>query len=99
MAGMRWIFLVSSGSSRPQLWHERWLNLFGSLVGWVTGWLILVRHCGWPIQKCGGQPDGWDLIGGLVAFVGVTGYLPYTIVGLISGVHKLAGELIKKVLP
>lgn len=84
------------------LWHQRWLNFVGSMTGWLALWLLFVRHCGWPVQSCGREPGWWDAIGALVAFVGVTGYLPFTIVGLISGARALsmkAGSLVEKLLP
>lgn len=88
--------------SRPWFWHQRWLNFLGSIVGWLSSWLIILRHCGWPITSCEGPPDAWDLIGGLIAFLGMTGYLPFTLLGLAAGLRAVGekgSDLVAKYLP
>jgi hypothetical protein len=87
---------------RPWLWHQRWLYFLGSIVGWLAAWLVFLRHCGWPVHTCGGEPGWWDVIGGLTAFIGMTGYLPTTVLGLVTGARALgtkAADLVAKLLP
>jgi len=54
--------------------HERWFNFLGSLVGWWALWIVLyelyVRRL--PIQAV-------DLGLIVIAFIGMSGYLPYMI--------------------
>lgn len=88
------IFVGSKTFPRPWVWHQRWFNFFGSMVGWLAAWLIILRHCGWPITTCVGPTDGWDLVGALIAFLGMTGHLPFTIMGLAEGVRLLAAKAV-----
>jgi hypothetical protein len=35
----------------------------------------------------------WDVVGGFFAFIGIAGYLPYTVIGFVNGVFE-TGKLI-----
>jgi hypothetical protein len=78
---------------RAWWWHQRWLNFLGALVGWITLWFLLRKFLGCAFNDCNVELNAWDVVGSLVAFVGITGYLPNTVVSLVSGVGALAGKL------
>ena len=83
-------------------WQQRWFNFLGSLVGWAALWVLTRRYWTYILGGPAIDPNLWDLLAGFIAFVGVTGYLPYTVYGLISSValvgFKLADSL-KDLLP
>jgi hypothetical protein len=85
-------------------WHQRWLNFAGSMFGWASLWLLVRRLCRFA-GFCSAEPASLDLSLGVlafVAFIGITGYLPFAAVGLISGTSALsskAGDLIKGLFP
>jgi hypothetical protein len=92
------IFLPSPSASEPARarawwWHQRWLNFLGAFVGWVALWFLLREFGTCVVAECVADIGAWDVVGALVAFVGVTGYLPSTLVSLVSGVGGLAGKL------
>ncbi|MFN0315332.1 MAG: hypothetical protein ACKVQA_09875 [Burkholderiales bacterium] len=69
--------------------HQFWLNLAGSIVGWAalwaaTGGTLLTVHPTLSIT---------DAVLLLIAFVGITGYLPYAVVGLLQGLVALAKKV------
>jgi hypothetical protein len=70
----------------PFCWHmhQLWLNFVGSLVGWACLWFV-VR---WIV---GGTSNfGWEYaLLALIAFIGVTGYLPSTAVGIVQAIGTL----------
>ena len=74
-------------------WHQRWLNFLGAIVGWLALWLLLRKFGGCVFSQCSADIGAWDVVGALVAFVGVTGYLPNSVVSLVSGLGGLAGKL------
>ena len=73
--------------------HQFWLNFLGSLVGWAAAAFFFTRllaavASGKPVQF------DWSSIGlALVAFVGVTGFLPVTVVTLINSIGALVGKI------
>ena len=85
--------------------HQQWLNFAGSMFGWGSLWLLLRRFCPCLADQCAAEPFTLDLsVGALafVAFIGITGYLPFAAVGLLSGTSTLsskAGDLIKGLFP
>jgi len=80
-------------------WQQRWFNFLGSIVGWAALRVLIRRYWTYILGGCAADPNLWNLLAGFIAFVGVTGYLPYTVYGLISCVyrvgHKLADSLLR----
>jgi hypothetical protein len=74
------------------LWQQRWLNFVGALIGWLVLRPVGVRYLG--CLSSSGCPavagDWWTVFAGLVAFLGITGYIPYAVIGLI---HAVLGAL------
>jgi hypothetical protein len=54
--------------------HERWFNFFGSLAGWWALWIVLYELY---LRRLPVEAVHVALI--LIAFVGISGYLPYMI--------------------
>ena len=73
--------------------HQSWLNFSGSLVGWIVLLSLLVRHWQCLLDACTVPFGIWDFVACVVAFVGVTGYLPMSIVGFISGLGLLGSKV------
>jgi len=75
------------------VWHQRWLNFVGALVGWVALWFLFRGFGSCFLASCAGEFSGVYAVVALVAFIGITGYLPNTVVSLVAGVGALAGRL------
>lgn len=75
--------------------HQFWLNFLGSLVGWIILYFLLKRIDFLKGNNCSFVLSIRDFIYGLLAFIGITGYLPMTIVGLVNSVTSLAQKVIE----
>lgn len=62
--------------SRKEIFHDYILNFFGTLLGWISLYYIIFYR----ISGMGNELKLIDLFLVLVAYVGVTGYLPHLIV-------------------
>lgn len=82
----------------PPSWrlHQYWLNFLGSLVGWLALWYLLKRYdlCLFS-SSCNSSPNAWDIGASLIAFTGVTGHLPGTVIPLFMSLNSLLTELVK----
>jgi hypothetical protein len=70
--------------------HQVWFNFSGALVGWLATWVVV--QDAWPClaSTCTASLN-WSngvLLG--VAFVGVTGHLPFAVSGVLQAVRELA---------
>jgi hypothetical protein len=96
------IFEVPLPKVKP-LWawklHQFWLNFTGSFVGWVALWFLGRKVIACLVPSCSVEPNAWDVAAFFLAFVGVTGFLPLTIVGLITGLKELLVKLAGWVKP
>jgi hypothetical protein len=78
---------ISIQKRKPFCWHmhQMWLNFAGSLVGWLCLWFV-----GKQLVEKAPTDFGWGYaLLALVAFVGVTGYLPSTAVGIVQAIGTL----------
>ncbi len=75
---------------------QQWcFNFIGSLFGWIALWL-LVRRCGGLSSFLSYSPatERWsDFALAFVAFVGISGYLPFATITNIRNVRELADKL------
>ncbi len=78
---------------KPWIWHQRWLNFVGALAGWLALWILVKAFGACLYSACGVEFGAIHAVGALIAFVGITGYLPSTVVSLVAGVGGLAGKL------
>jgi hypothetical protein len=76
--------------------HQGWFNFCGSIVGWICLWNLGLKFV--PLAVTDTYPSlTWADIGlAFVAFVGVTGYLPFAVVTImqtgLSVVSKITGS-------
>jgi hypothetical protein len=91
---------------RAWWWHQRWLNFLGALVGWLAFWFLGRKYVGYLVSACTATPNAWDIAAAVIAFVGMTGYLPGTIIpplqsltGLLKKVAEIVAALITKMTP
>ena len=82
-------------TGQPWAWrvHQFWFNFAGSAVGWGAAWCLAPRV--WPSLTATSPIQlGWsDAAIATVAFVGITGHLPYATFGLIQGLVRLASKV------
>ena len=82
-------FEIDTGTkSKWLLRHQRWFNFCGSAVGWLAVVLIVykVGRC-WNVQ-CPADVSAGDVLLGVVAFVGITGHLPYALQWVVSNAQQ-----------
>lgn len=88
------IFMVDP-TDRPWAWvaHQWWFNFVGSALGWMALWFVARKgyHC--VAVACPGHLDWSEVALIAVAFVGITGHLPYALAGLLKGLRILALKL------
>src|SRR6266496_6338830 len=75
-------------AKKPKAWkfHQFWLNFAGSLAGWLMFWVAVRRGC----LVAGSAEHALktsDFILFLIAFVGITGFLPLSVVSFIQGIR------------
>jgi hypothetical protein len=89
------IFHVST-ENKPWSWrvHQLWLNFLGALCGW-TALFVLVHKLGLAFREGGSNHFAASDFGlFLVAFIGVTGYLPRTLVGVAAAPSEVLAKLV-----
>ena len=89
------IFLEVPTTHKPWAWkfHQFWLNFSGSLVGWVALWFLTRKVLSCIRTSCSAPVNFWDVATFFLAFIGITGFLPFTIVSLIQGIKELAAKI------
>lgn len=78
--------------TRGEWWHQFWLNGLGVAVGWLAGWVVIVRWLSCHGFVCQGEPGGWTILLALVAFAGMTGHLPLTLITSIAAIRALLAK-------
>ena len=88
------IFQVNT-VDKPRSWkiHQIWFNFSGSIAGWIALWLLIrkILHC--IMSSSFNTVDISDSMLFLLAFIGITGHLPYTIAGIIESLKELATKI------
>lgn len=68
-------------------WHQYWFNGVGAVLGWLAGWVVLDR---WLLcTNCSHEPTGWTVLLAVIAFVGITGNLPTTLMHGIAAMRAV----------
>jgi hypothetical protein len=83
------------------LWQQWWLNFVGAMVGWIVLWPLIIQYgpcLALSGCQCGAVPGWWAAFGALIAFLGITGYLPSSIILPIRGAVALLYAWLKKVV-
>lgn len=73
--------------------HQFWLNFAGSVVGWVCLWFVGGKLVSCFVTTCSGSPDWWNAAVAFFAFIGITGYLPMTVVTLVQSIGAVVGKI------
>jgi hypothetical protein len=79
-------------------WFQRWFNFAGSLLGWAVLWLLLRRV--WMTYISAANPGALtllDLLGAMVALIGITGWLPRTVMGFITSFERIFEKFAEKI--
>jgi hypothetical protein len=69
------------------------VNFAGSAVGWAALYCLAAKVHRCFVVQCAAEFGLGDMVASFIAFVGITGHLPYAAMGLIEGVK----ELVKRV--
>jgi len=80
---------------KPWAWrvHQFWLNFVGSIAGWSAMWFLLRRVFA-AIESSSPSSITWsDIALFFAAFIGVTGFLPFSVVSLIYGLREIASKI------
>ena len=77
--------------TKPWAWtlHQRWFNGLGSFAGWVAMYFLLQKVSSCPSGGCATQLTLGDAGSFFFAFVGVTGYLPYTAMLVMNAIKDV----------
>jgi hypothetical protein len=88
--------IKSTELSGTRLVQQIWFNSIGALFGWAALWCLVRRawHAAWLCSSSTGTATLSDFALGFVAFIGVSGYLPYATMGAVNYVLKRALELV-----
>ena len=79
-------------------WHQRWFNFVGSVVGWTALWFLIQKAMTVLPSSYTLTINVWDAVMFFLAFIGITGHLPYTMMGLIKSIGDLAKLLLKNII-
>jgi hypothetical protein len=89
------IFEVTA-SGKPTSWrvHQFWFNFVGAAIGWVAAWALLGAVLSCASGSCTNSVSLSSVALFLVAFLGITGHLPMSLVGLIGGLREFVAKLL-----
>jgi hypothetical protein len=87
--------------------QQVWLNFVGAFVGWIALWFLVHQWWGvWTLPSAPGvsvQMTLSELGLALTAFIGISGYLPFTVIGaihtFIALVHKVIEHISEWLFP
>jgi hypothetical protein len=86
--------VATAGKSRAWKFHQFWLILVGSASGWIALWFVARKAYFCSQEGCPTRPSFWYGIMLFIAFIGITGFLPITVVGIIQGIKELSAKVI-----
>lgn len=75
--------------------HQFWFNFVGSLIGWSLLWPIVFSAYSCMAEQCTFSPSIWSAAALVFGFIGVTGHLPVTVMGVISGAVRIFEKLLE----
>ncbi len=79
--------------SDARRWWQKFFNTVGAAAGWLAGWVVLVRWLGCAGFVCDGEPSGWTMLLAVIAFAGISGQLPFSLMVSIDALRVLIGKL------
>jgi hypothetical protein len=88
---------IGDVKDKPSAWkfHQIWLNFLGSIIGWIAFWPVINNTISYLKGNEGFPGFGWQQIClFFLGFVGITGFLPSAVVGLVTSLGKIAEKLL-----
>ena len=73
--------------------HQFWLNFGGSVVGWVALWIITQKLAAILAAPETAAPQWSDAALFFLAFLGITGYLPFAIITSVQAIKELISKV------
>jgi len=82
-----------------ELAAQVWFNFVGALFGWAALWCLVRRAWAvWYVPASGSEKvTGWDFGLAVVAFIGISGYLPYATMGAVRRFWDVARQAVSKI--
>lgn len=85
-------------------WQEKiqqvWFNFIGAFAGWIALWILIRQWWGaWRLPTTPAVPVQMTLSDfglALIAFVGMSGYLPFTVMGVIRTLVALVQKVVER---
>jgi hypothetical protein len=74
--------------------HQHWFNFACAFGGWLAGWVVINRWLACPSFMCADEPKFATGVLALGAIIGMTGYLPLTIVKGIQALEKALSAVV-----
>jgi hypothetical protein len=92
------IFVSQEQTKKDWTWwfYQGWFNFAGAITGWSALYLLIVKF-GRNYPDSVNQLTFLDLVIVLIAFIGITGHLPYAVMGLITSLADLFAKALEKV--
>ena len=85
--------------SRATRNHQRWFNFTGSLFGWAALWCFVRSSWSvWRLSAPASHATSSDFALGFVAFVGISGWLPYATMGALDALRTLVEKALNRAL-
>ena len=88
-----------SDMTSVELAAQVWFNFVGALFGWAALWCLVRRAWAvWYVPASGSEKvTGWDFGLAVVAFIGISGYLPYATMGAVRRFWDVTRQAISKI--
>ncbi len=88
---------VSADARKGKSWawhvHQFWLNFCGSVAGWAALWFIIQKVAALVASRATAAPQWSDAALFFLAFLGVTGYLPFAIMTSVQAIKELISKI------
>jgi hypothetical protein len=90
------VFDVINYKCRAWQWrfHQFWFNFLGAAIGWVAAWSILGSVLKCLDGNCTNSITPSSVLLFFLAFIGVTGHLPMSVMGLVGGLREFVAKLL-----
>ena len=70
------------GKNRIWFFHQWWINYLGAITGWFTLWLLIPAIRQSIFYHSIDYPSLQHLIMFFISILGISGYIPYTLIGI-----------------
>jgi hypothetical protein len=87
------IFKVETSKKKSWRFHQWWLNFLGSAVGWVATWFLLQKVIAVADSPSTVSIQWSDAALFFLAFVGVTGFFPFSVVSVLQVLRDIAAKI------